>query len=658
MSKVQEIHNFLRAKADPCVDQAFAQALPTADQTSLTSIATALLQRKHALGNVSLIEQYHRLPESTQRAILHDAPELTKALRIAMSEHKTAAPANALHIIHQSGSVRLVYLIPDQLRHGPAKLKDEAAKCLLEMALRTTSEGAGGGAALDAVEAGFVITAVRDAIRFFGQHQRKDVLLAMLSLPLHAVTQLLKSLEPLGKDWTHPTGVTLTRSDTLASRQALLPALSVQPLHPFALDGIRICQDTHTLADALKHWHLLKLRRYRIAVKRIRNKEQYIPDAAAYEVEGPAGHTAGLVAWLSELPMESAALVRELSTLNQAADEYTRLLALRKLLTLAEGTKPEDSVHHAIAGYCADKSPPIVRIALTHLIRCHYPDITKVLAQLVNSPDPQIQRIAGKRLAPVAFAKLWDSWPKLSREQQIAAGRALIKIDPNFHAQLHDKMCLPDPQPKIRAMSIISELNQGLLLEDKLRQLSRDSNPRVVASAIKALGSADPVRNIPLIERALESDDDRVRANAVEALAKLGIGQHADLLVRMTHETESNRTRANAIHALMQMQAGDALQALSRMLNDTRAAHRASALWLVEEMGVTQVARDVAEMSISEPDKNVRKKAARVINHIIDQMTQPLPFEVSLDEDESERAPAHEVAAAPKATPSDKAAGK
>ena len=410
------------------------------------------------------------------------------------------------------------------------------------------------------------------------------------------------------------------------------------------MDGIRICRDTGKLTEALQYWHLLKLRRYRIAVKRIKINEQYIPDKAAYETKGPAGHTAGLVAWLGELQMEPAALVRELSALNQVPDEYTRLLALRKLLAIAVQAKPEDSVQHAIAGYCGDKKPELVRIALTHLIRCRYPDITKVLAQLVNSPDPQIQRIAGKRLAPVAFARLWESWPRLERDQKLAAGRALIKIDPNFHAALHDKMCLPDPEPKIRAMSIVSELNQGLLLEDKLRQLSRDSNPRVVASAIKALGSADPERNTPLIERALESKDERVRANAVESLSKLGITQHVDLLVRMTHEHESNRTRANAIHALMKMQAGDAMQALSRMLNDTRAAHRTSALWLVEEMGVAEVARDVAEMSISEPDKKVRGKAVHVINRIIEQMTQPLPIEVLADN--------------PLPFPAEKAAGK
>lgn len=632
MSKLHEIHTYLQAQRDPCVDLAIAQALPTADSATLGPLAQVLMQRRQVQGEVALVQQFHRLPESTRQAVLQDAPELTRALRIAMGNHKTTGPANALHIIRRSASVRLAYLAADHLRYGQDELKDEAALCLLEMACRTTPEDAQGStSACDPVETTFVLTALRDAIRFYAQHQRKEVLLAMFSLPLPAVNELLASLVPLGQDWTHPTGVLLTRSDTPAVRRALLPALGVQPLHPFALDGIGISLETGNITEALHHWHLLLLKRYRTALKRIKNTDRFVPAKLAYMPKGPIGHTHGLVAWLGELSIEPHALARQLGALTQVPDPATRLAALRRLLVLADQTKPEAKVHHAIAGFCTDPKPELVRIALTHLIRCNYPDITKVLAQLINSPDPQIQRIASKRLAPVAFPKLWDSWPRLDRTQKLAVGRALIKIDPGFHSSLHDKLCMPDPASKTRALSIISDLNQGLLLQDKIRQLCRDSNPHIVASAVRALGSADPDRAIPVIEVALEHEDDRVRANAVEALAQLNTGRHADLLVGMAGDREANRARANAIHALMQMRTGEALQALSRMLLDPRPEHRASALWLVEEMGVAEVARDVAEMSITEPDKAVRQKAGRVIQHIIDQMSQPVPIQSLLD---------------------------
>jgi HEAT repeat protein len=633
MPRLQQIYAYLQTRFDPCVDQAIAQALPTADQATLGPMAMMLLQRRQNRGCVALVEQYHQLPEPIRRSILQDAPELTRALRVAMGNHKTQGPANALHIIRRSASVRLAYLVADQLRHGPDALKDEAAHCLLEMAERTTAaDGGGSGSSWDPVETAFVLSAIRDAIKFYAQHERKDVLLAMFSLPLPAVTDLLASLEGLGSTWTRSMGVLLTRSDTPAVRRALLPALGVQGLHASALDGLGLSLETGQFPEAVRHWHLLLLKRYRVAMKRIKNVDRYVPDKTAYDAEGSEGHTLGLPVWLGELPMDAASRVRHLGALSKVPDPATRLVALRRLLVLADQAPPQSHAHHAIAGFCADDRPELVRIAVTHLIRCGYPDIAKVLAQLINSPDPRVQRIATKRLVPIAFTKLWDSWPRMDRANRLATGRALIKIDPGFHAALHDKLCLPNPAAKTRALSIVSELNQGLLLQEKILRLSRDSDPHVVSAAIKALGSADPDRAMPAIEAALTHDDDRVRANAVEALAQLDTGRHADLLVSMTGEREANRARANAIHALMQMRTGDAIQALSRMLGDNRAEHRASALWLVEEMGVASVARDVAEMSISEPDPKVRKNAGRVIQHIIDQMSQPLPIQCLMDD--------------------------
>lgn len=642
MAKLKRIYEYLQALGDASVDRAIAQALPTADPATLGPMALILLQRRQTDGGLAIVENYHRLPPAIRHTVLQHAPELTKPLRIAIGNHKSAGPANAIHIIRRSASVRLAYLIADQLRHGQDELKDESAHCLLEMAQRTTSDADGQQApAGEAMEVAFVSSAVQEAIKFYAQHQRKDVLLAMFSLPLPSVTKLLASVGGMGTTWTHPVGVLLTRSDTPAIRRALLAALSVQALHPFAVDGIGLALDTGHITHAVSHWHLLLLKRYRNPIKRIKNAERFVPGKDHYQQtdkqpnppgDSP-GHTHGLAAWIAELPMEPPTLIRHLGALSAAADPATRLAALRRLLTLAETQTAQSQAHHAIAGFCTDKKPELVRIAATHLIRCGYPDITKVLAHLINSPDPGVQKIAGKRLVPVAFPRLWESWPRLNRAQRLAAGRALIKIDPGFHAALHDKLATLDSANKLRALSIIGELNQGLLLQDTLFRLCRDSDPKVVSAAVKALGSADPARALPVIEAALEHEDDRVRANAVEALAQLDAGRHADVLASMTTEREANRARANAIQALMQMRTGEALTALSRMLGDPRAEHRASALWLVETMGVAGVAREVAEMSISEPDPKVRKKAAAVIQAVIQNMSQPLAIHGLFDDD-------------------------
>lgn len=627
MAKLNQIYKHLQSLGDACVDQAMAQALPTADADALGIMALILLQRRQIQGTIALVEQYHRLPEPIRHTVLQHAPELTRALRVVMDNKKTTGPANAVHIIRQSALVRQAYLIADQLRQGHDDLKDESARCLLEMAEHT----AGGpdqanDTAWDPVETTFVRSAIHEAIKFYAQHSRQDVLRAMFSLPLPAVTELLASLGATGAPLRHQTGVLLTRSDTSAVRRSLLQALVIHDLQPFAIDGLRLSIDAGTFGQALENWHLLLLKRYRTALKRIKTADSYIPSPDFYRKPTIAKQARGLPTWITELPQDRPKQVRLLAGINKAADPGTRLGALRKLLILAEKAPPDAAVHTAIAGFCADPSEYIIRVALTHLIRCNYPDTARVLAQLVNSPHKEIQRIAGKRLVPVAFSRLWDSWHRLNHTQRIGAGRALIKIDPGFHTALQDKLNLADSKPKLRALSIIGELNQGMLFQDTILRLCRDRDPHVVSAAVKALGTAEPKRAASAIESALDHEDDRVRANAVEALARLDSTRHIDQIAEMTGEHEPNRARANAIQALMQMRAADALHALTRMLGDPRPQHRTSALWLVESMGIAEVAREVAEMSISEPDLQVRERAERVILQVIDQMSQPLPI--------------------------------
>lgn len=626
MAKLQQIYKHLQTLGDACVDQAMAQALPTTtDRQNLKLMALILLQRRQTQGTVALVENFHRLPKEVRQTLLQHAPELSRALRIAMGNKKSTGPANAVHIIRRSTSIRQAYLIADQLRQGHDDLKDESARCLLDMARRTTP-GQGPESVLDAHETVFVVSAVKDAVRFYAQHKRRDVLLALFSLPLPAITELLASLDEVGSHLIHQTGVLLTRSDTPAVSRSLLPALTVKPLHPYALDGLRLAVETATLGQALTHWHLLLLKGYRTALKRIKSTEGYIPSPGFYKkpAQPPLGW--GLAHWLTALPLERPALIRQLAGLREAADPGTRLAGLRRLLGLAQDAPPEAAVHTAIAGFCTDPKQCLARVALAHLIRCEYPGIARVLAHLVNSPHPQVQRIAGKRLAPVAFSRLWDGWPKLDHAQRIGAGRALIKIDPSFHAALHDKLALPDKASKLRALSIVGELNQGLLLQDALLGLCRDQDAYIVSAAVKALGSAEPDRAVPQVESALEHEDERVRANAIEAMAQLDSARHVDQLTEMTGEHEPNRSRANAIQVLMQMNTGDALGALSRMLADPRPRHRASALWLVETMGITEVAKEVAEMSISEPDRQIRARADQVIHKVIEQLSQPMPL--------------------------------
>lgn len=68
--------------------------------------------------------------------------------------------------------------------------------------------------------------------------------------------------------------------------------------------------------------------------------------------------------------------------------------------------------------------------------------------------------------------------------------------------------------------------------------------------------------------------------------------------------------------ALFQLPANDATAELERMLIDPDPRHRISALWVVEQLSFSSLARRVARVAQLDPDEAVRQRAMRVLQLI------------------------------------------
>ena len=112
--------------------------------------------------------------------------------------------------------------------------------------------------------------------------------------------------------------------------------------------------------------------------------------------------------------------------------------------------------------------------------------------------------------------------------------------------------------------------------------------------------------------------DDRVRANAVEAIARRNPDEP---VVRAWVENEVPRARANAVRARVVL-AKDAkgAEALSKMLSDERRSHRLSGLWVAERAGMTGVSERVAELARTEREPHVRARARRCARRLLAEM--------------------------------------
>ncbi len=614
MAKTEAIYGLVARVTDASVDRALAAALPTADTDDQARIAALLVRRNHPAGTAALVAHFDTLGADTRQWVLQHVADLYRPLReVARLDPHNHPPAvaNALEIIRRTGEMKLAYLVSERLRHGDEALRQLAAECLLDLARRRD---------VSAGEASYLHAAVEEAVRLYRHHEQDAVAVAMLWLALRplpvAVAQLDDPRNPIG-------GVLkamLAAGEEPAARAALLPLLGVASLSPSIIAGLRQCQARGALGEALAHGHMLQLPRVRRQLRKAAHADALWPtDEQA--AQWPPQQTRHLPAWAATLPLELEVQVQRWTALRHAGDAMTRLAALRQLIAVTAG-QPSRDFGQAIAGFCDDAEESIAAVALCELVRRRWDGLARLLPQLVNGPHERVRHLAGRHLAPLGFDRLWQRWPQLTRPQRLAAGRALIKLDPRFHESIGRRLASPDPQAVVRGLSIIADLNQGAFFDAALLQLSRHADRRIASTAVRALGSAESPQARAALEAALRDADARVRANAVEALQQIHSTQHVRQLVEMA-QRDDNRPRANAIKALLDMRAGDALAALTQMLADARAKHRRSALWLVETMGVVEVARHVAELAVADPEPAIKQRAQRVMHELIDALHPP-----------------------------------
>lgn len=623
MATLETIYGRIASIADASADGALAAALPTADAAALPWIVKAILARSSVPGKLALVMNWHRLDADLKAAVAVQVAELESPVRMAMGEAGSHGPDHAVAIIRQTKAAPLAYLLSERLRHGRAEGKQQAAEALLELAMSIVTDPSDEAEPLrDSTEVGFITTAVEDAIVHYGQHQQPAVLLAMLVLaprPLPLAMLVLQQQD-------HPAVPTLRRLLTRAEHPAVQRSMFMLMATPTLGDVIR---DVITrlgwgrgIGPLLASSHLLLKPAIAQAARRIDGWEPSLPDDQEIQAF-PVHQTRGLARWIAALPLETAQRVEALARLNCIQDPLARLSALRQLMALAPQTGGAGA-YEVIGGYCSDPQRVLARIALRFLIDRRWPGLPKLLPKLINSPHGSVRALAAQHLAPIAFDRLWESWPRLDEAGRLSAGKALIKIDPAFHRRIGQRLTILERKSRLRALSMIHVLNQGELFESALLSLIRDGDVYVVASTARALGTVHTQAAREALENALLHEDARVRANSIEALEQMGTHHHIARLLEIA-QTDENRPRANAIRALMHLSTSEAVDALRTMLADASASQRQSALWLVENLGLLTLARQVAEMSITDPDRSTKDRANHVIHQLVSQGTPAAP---------------------------------
>lgn len=615
MSRLERIYALLEPLNDPSVDQALVAALPTADPHAQALIAACLLRRRRPQGLVGLVGAYEGLVPAVRQRLVQEIGILAPALG-SIDPSQERAAAGALALIRAAGAIELADVVVYILRRSSAALRAEAAQVLLELCQqlgRVRSEDwpkAGRGVQL-------LWEALEQAVDCFGEHGEATVLLAALSMPAN-LWRKLGCLDKAEHPATQALGELLARPQEAVVRRALLPALAVPSLFPAARTGLGRINVREHLEEVLACWEVLLDPAVQRAVQELPAPESLLP--AAEELPKLSESVLRVLPlWIRRLPLASEEAIRRFNQLRELGDPALRWLVFRHLVEMAEAY-PEPNLLAAVGSFCQEAEPAMARRALTVLLAKNWSGLENLLPRLVNSPHESVRRRARERLRPLAFQRLWEGWPVLSEAQRVAAGAALLKLDPEVPAKLNQRLTAPGRGTRLRALSMVYHLSLGSIFEPLLLHLAQSPDAKVASAAVKALGTASSERARTGLRQALDHPDSRVRANAIEALEHLNAAEHVDRLLEIAQRDEG-RPRANAIKALLPIRTDEALAALTQMLKEANPRQRTSALWLVETAGVVDVARLVAEMSLSDPNPQVRARAERVIRRLIDRMS-------------------------------------
>lgn len=253
----------------------------------------------------------------------------------------------------------------------------------------------------------------------------------------------------------------------------------------------------------------------------------------------------------------------------------------------------------------------------------------RAIESLTRSPHGAVRRIARQAAARLDPRRADDAGARL------AAKRRLRQDRDGLITELRELLAHRDPERVVGALALVRCLGVEAELEAELAGLAtgdgRDDRARATAAGL--LGRLSSAGAVGALRGCLDGEDQRTRANAVDAFVALARRDPdaavvaAAIMVELKDDPH-HRVRANSVRGLIacvgsQSEAVGA-QAMGAMLGDDRPMHRVAGLWLAERTGAPgfwarwgDLAGRIAAVAASDPEPAVRDRAGRAARAVM-----------------------------------------
>jgi HEAT repeat protein len=182
---------------------------------------------------------------------------------------------------------------------------------------------------------------------------------------------------------------------------------------------------------------------------------------------------------------------------------------------------------------------------------------------------------------------------------------------------------------KLSVIQLAINKNMSVITDAFVEQLACEKSPEVTSALLIAIGKLGDDSKIKAIAPFLNSENSRVRANAIEALEYIGSTKIYPYVI-LKIEDPDNRVRSNAAKALKKLDSVTALRILKAMLASSNIAMQASAAYVmrfvIDEANIELLApllksthepvRDNAIIALTKYKENGLKRAGELLKNI------------------------------------------
>jgi HEAT repeat protein len=602
-ASVPPVYALLAKTRNVAADRALVSALAQLEAPYRRVALTTLLRRERPAGLAQLVARFPKFDAGLQAMVLSRADWLSAGLRVAIASDQMETRLAAVTLIRRSGSVKLAYLLAGALSQPCTETRARAAEALRHLVSDHVDSPERGNGDADSTNGEGAVQhlaeAVRQGLASWDAHLRSEVIAAAvwLSGPLeeYILARVSRPRSKLGRALNEAVHTVLD------ARGAgyLLRALRSSVLRGEAAAWIERSQDDAIMLALIDEAWLLadpQITRALSRVRRLRWLEAGIHSLTHASVQRAENAAAFIAA--TGLNIEAkVGLWQAMATSGESA------LARAGLWQLLRNEAQESSTALRCVARRGDPSGASVaerelrRRAKAGLIQPGFST-----GAVDDGGDPSTFN---------SFDAYWSAFERLDVARQVQLGRALRSKLPDFDRQVRMRLGTGDPADCVLALRIVRMTGIEEQVDRQLFALAHSPEPLVRSAAVSTLAGLNHPSAMRLLRNALNDPDDRVQANAIEALDRLEAANFiGDIKPKL--DATNPRVRANAVKSLLKLELREAVDALLAMFDAESRADRLSALWVVESLQLQSLTDRLAELARSDPDAQVRYRAAQV----------------------------------------------